>query len=277
MLNNQCSVQVGAHPYDLSIIFTENGEGTFTVTDAQGNTQTIIVNVDNIDKTIPTATLFYSSLTGTRDDVTVEVASPSEPISIVNNGGLPSYVFTENGSFTFEIEDEAGNRNFLVATVSRIDKNLPGATVTYSTTTTTDGNVVATLTQFSEPGITVVNNDGSNSHTFTHNGSFAFVLEDDQGDRGTVVATVDRINKPILQDLIAEYEDNICHRLKHRMPIDIASNEHNYEIITMIRNCVMKGYRGVNNHYYFYPRRHITRAEFLRVVGIYMKMTTDYQ
>lgn len=47
------------------------------------------------------------------------------------------------------------------------------------------------------------------------------MLEDAQGDRGTVVATVDRINKPILQDLIQEYEDNICHRLKHRMPIDI--------------------------------------------------------
>lgn len=77
------------------------------MTDAQGNSQDVFVQVDTIDKTIPTATLHYSTLTGTREDVIVQVVSPSEPISIANNGGHASYTFTENGSFVFEIVDEA--------------------------------------------------------------------------------------------------------------------------------------------------------------------------
>lgn len=71
--------------------------------------------------------------------------NPSEEIIITNNSGSTSYTFTESGSFVFEIEDLAGNAINLTATVTRIDKDVPMATVYYSETGTTTSDVVATL------------------------------------------------------------------------------------------------------------------------------------
>ncbi len=271
-----CQIIVGAHPYDLTIRFTHNNEGTFTITDSQWNTKDIVVNVTNIDTVIPTATLYYSHTSTTSEDVTVKIISPSEPITVTNNGWHLSYTFTESGSFTFEIRDEAGNVNTLQATVDWIDKDAPSARVYYSTTWVTNENVVATLTDFTETGIIIKNNNGSNMYTFSHNGEFTFILEDQSGNKWSVRAYVDWINKPILKNLIEQYTDNLCAKIPKRLPVDIQGNEHNLEIITVIRNCLMKWYRGHNNHMYFYPRNYISRAEFIRVVGRFIKMTTDY-
>lgn len=172
-------------------------EGTYTVTytavDHAGNRATAERTVVVQDITVPTATVSYSTTQPTNGDV-VATITPSEPVTVTNteNGSL-SYTFTENGSFTFEFEDEAGNKGTATATVSNIDKSLPTGTVSYDVTDFTNRNVTAKLTV--DPGITILNNNGSNIHVFTENGSFEFELQNAAGTKGTVAATVTWIDK----------------------------------------------------------------------------------
>ncbi len=111
------------------------------------------------DFTPPTATVQYSNTDPTNQNV-VATIHPSEPVTITNNSGSNQYTFQENGEFTFEFVDAAGNRGSVTATVGNIDKEPPTATVSYSTTDPTNQNVVATI-QSSEP-VTITNNGGSN-------------------------------------------------------------------------------------------------------------------
>ena len=66
--------------------------------------------------------------------------NPSEPITVTNNGGSPSYTFTESGSFTFEFVDGSGNIGSAVATVSNIDKIAPTLNVSFDKSIITDRN-----------------------------------------------------------------------------------------------------------------------------------------
>lgn len=270
-----CSIIVWAHPYDLKIRFTQSSEWTFTITDSQWITKDIFIQVDNIDTTIPTATLHYSHTTITSSDVIVEVISQSEPITITNNSWSFSYRFTNTWEFTFKFVDTAWNANTLTAIVTWIDKDAPTAEVIYSTTWVTDQNVYAVLSWL-EQWVRIHNNWGSNSYNFTYNWDFAFILVDSAWLTWTVLATVSWINKPILSKLIKQYNENICNKIKHRMPVDIQTNEHNFEIITAIRNCLMQSFNGYNKNNYFYPRKYITRWEFLRVVWRFIQKTSDY-
>ena len=66
---------------------------------------------------------------------------------MTNNSGSVNYLFTGNGSFTYEFEDGHGNTGSVTATVTWIDKDAPYATsVVYNPSTPTSGNVVVTLT-----------------------------------------------------------------------------------------------------------------------------------
>jgi hypothetical protein len=69
----------------------------------------------------------------------------------------------------------------------------PTATVSYSKETPTNQDVVATITA-SEP-VTITNNGGSASYTFTGNGSFTFEFVDAAGNAGTAQANVSNIDK----------------------------------------------------------------------------------
>lgn len=87
------------------------------------------VNVENdfavnIDKIAPKATVAYSTTAPTNQQV-VATITPSEAVTVTNNGGSTSYTFTVNGSFTFEFVDAAGNAGSATATVSNIDTAPP--------------------------------------------------------------------------------------------------------------------------------------------------------
>ena len=71
--------------------------------------------------------------------------------------------------------------------------SIPTATIAYSTTAQTNGSVVATLTWFSENGIVITNNSGSNTYTFTKNGDFTFFFKDWSGNVGSTIAVVNWI------------------------------------------------------------------------------------
>lgn len=189
-----------------------------------------------IDKVAPEAYVTYSKIEPTNQDVTVTIY-PNETVRHLNGtpideNGNPivivptvqnndeednpeleyaiynpetgmyrhTYTFTENGSFTFEFEDLAGNRGTYTVTVNNIDKKVPFASISYSETTTTSNPVTVTL--IPEPGdkITILNNNGKNQYTFTKNGEFEFLFQDEAGNTNNAIASVDWIVEKPQQD-----------------------------------------------------------------------------
>ncbi|UKS29774.1 DNRLRE domain-containing protein [Paenibacillus sp. HWE-109] len=71
------------------------------------------------DLTAPTASVAYSTTSSTAAPV-IATITPSEPVTITNNGGSNQYTFLANGSFTFEFVDSAGNSGKATATVANI-------------------------------------------------------------------------------------------------------------------------------------------------------------
>ncbi|MFC5452109.1 autotransporter outer membrane beta-barrel domain-containing protein [Paenibacillus aestuarii] len=185
----------------LSYTFNDNGSFTFEFTDAAGNTGTAVATVNNIDRTAPTATVTYSTTALTSGNV-IATITPSEDVTVTNNNGSKSYTFYTNGSFTFEFVDAAGNKGTTVATVNNVDKTAPTATVSYSTTSPTNKDVVATITPSED--VTVTNNNGSKSYTFTDNGLFTFTFTDAAGNVGSVTAVVNNIDKtaPVISGVV---------------------------------------------------------------------------
>ncbi len=79
----------------------------------------------------PTAGIAYSTTESTNEQVVARLVNPSTEITITNNGGSDTYIFTENGEFTFEFVDRNGNKGTAEAKVTWIDKDGPTADVDY--------------------------------------------------------------------------------------------------------------------------------------------------
>ncbi len=84
-----------------------------------------------VDKTTPTADIYYSTKEKTSGYVIARLVNPSTEITITNNDGNDTYVFTKNGDFTFEFKDKNGNKGSSYAKVDWIDTDVPTADVTY--------------------------------------------------------------------------------------------------------------------------------------------------
>ncbi len=174
--------------------FTENKTVIFQLTDRAGNVSQVPITVDWIDRVAPNATLKYSTTSLTNENVTVTLENFTEDgVVVKNNDGNSSYTFEKNGSFTFEIEDKAGNKNSITATVNWIDKEAPNVNVSYNTTDWTNQDVVATLEGL-EDGDTIISEGGA-THTFKENGSFEFIVRDEAGNETRVPVTVNWIDK----------------------------------------------------------------------------------
>ncbi len=190
----------------MTYTFTENGEFTFEFRDMAGNKGTATAKVSWIDKVKPNGIITYDKTELTNKDVTATIEFDKENVTITNNNGSNTYIFTENGEFTFEFQDALGNQNAVTAKVSWIDKETPIAKVTYSNLSTTRDPVTATI-EFEKENVTITNNNGSNSYTFEENGDFTFEYIDLAGNVGTTTVSVDWINKNIANSTIS-YDKN---------------------------------------------------------------------
>lgn len=186
--------------------FTENGEFTFEFVDEAGNSGTAAANVTWINKKAPVGTITYSTNSPTNKEV-VATLNVEDGVTVINNDSLKIYTFDKNGEFTFEFVDEVGNRGTTTAIVNWIDKVAPTAKVEYSETNLTNKNVTATLKNFSEE-VTILNNGGKNSYVFTQNGSFVFEFVDKAGNKTTMTANVNWINKDNNQNIDTNIDSN---------------------------------------------------------------------
>jgi hypothetical protein len=192
--------QIICNPSSKEIKFDENGNKTFTFTDLAGNVGTISAKVDWIINEAPRGTITYSTLDMTRNDVTATLTFPDYKgkITIENNNGKNSYVFTKNGSFTFNYINEKGKVGHATAIVNNIDRIKPEVKISYSKIKKTNHNVRV---------------------TFIPNETVNIVIEDLQGKE---LKTINAVNKQKLADYT--FEKNGIIRVKIT---DIAGNETN--------------------------------------------------
>lgn len=101
-------------------------EATANYGDGRSFASALIINLyeDVTKKTIPTAEVQYDITTQTNQNVTATLVNPSKEITITNNDGKDTYVFSENGEFTFEFIDKYGNKGSTTASVNWIIKNI---------------------------------------------------------------------------------------------------------------------------------------------------------
>jgi len=163
------------------------------------------VNFDNETSFNPAGAAdgFASATKVTGTNYTVEVKIPLKHIAPANDKKLGFDVQINDGKDGARQSAAAWNDTtgsgymdtsvFGVLTLVGKDEVPPTATVSYSEEGPTNGSVVATLVP-SEP-VTITNNGGSASYTFTANGSFTFEFVDAAGNAGTATAIVTNIDK----------------------------------------------------------------------------------
>ena len=193
----------------LEFYLEKNEEYEFRLLDTSSNIAYKNIKVDYIDNDtkILVSDITYNITNITNKDVVATINTyvidengKNSSTKILNNNGNNTYTFTENGEFTFEYmdseEDEKNPSKEVkshTAKVNWIDKVVPTAEIKYSTKENAE-KVVATLINESEE-ITITNNGTSREYIFTENGEFTFEFQDKAGNKGTVTAKVDWIEK----------------------------------------------------------------------------------
>lgn len=221
--NLAAPVHVKGNTYSIP----QNGIYTFDLTDltAPDRKARLLAVVNNIDDTAPEGVIVYNITGPTSSNVTAELQT-SEPVRVLNNEGSRRHSFKVNGSFTFEFEDEAGNKNTVTATVTNIDKTPPSVDIvatdkygdngskTFKTIKDSQGNVIlaegvvlsVVKAANSTKDITVI--QGENPVTMRDNGKVEFTVRDQNGNT-TVVERVISYIAPALEtpEIVYEFVD----------------------------------------------------------------------
>ncbi|MCT4605653.1 MAG: stalk domain-containing protein [Marinisporobacter sp.] len=125
--------------HETSYNVSENGTYNFVVENNVGNQNTVSTSVTNIDQSTPTAKFTLSTENWTNEEVTIHVdgvdngQSGIKRIKLPNNtwvsGDKASYNVSENGTYKFVVENNAGNQNTVSTSVKNIDKVAPSKPV----------------------------------------------------------------------------------------------------------------------------------------------------
>ena len=180
------------------------GENVVIVRDAAGNENSIKFVVD---KTAPTATITKSNDDkSTNQDVVVTLVADEE-VSISSDWTKVdettyTKIYSENGKYSVEITDKAGNKSVIKFEVKRIDKVAPTAIITKSNDDkSTNQDVVVTLVAdeaiYEPEGWTTVptNKEHEFTRTYSENGKYSVEITDKAGNKSVIKFEVKRIDK----------------------------------------------------------------------------------
>lgn len=206
--------------------FSDNGEFIFEFKDSLGNLGSIKAEVKNIDKRPPEGYINYSY----SDTAPVAVyLMADEAVKVTNNGGSLRYEFLENGEFTFEFEDKAGNKGTAAASVYTIIHENYVNVVYDDAGTPTNKDVTAVF--IPNPALAcltspTVEDDSFDAYKykFTDNKSHTVYIKalSGEGDRKTVTAYVYNIDKipPQADFYISETEFTNQNVIVNLLPYD---------------------------------------------------------
>lgn len=227
-------------------VFEENGTFTFQFKDEAGNLGYKEITVTNIDKDAPIAVLTYYKEEDKPNSKFAKITFTGETddVEILNNNGLDIFEFVENGSFTFKFSDKAGNKGEAIASVDDLSDSISAGAIEYYIDGTriddpdeimTSKSVTAKLVLDGAGGpYTIVNNGGSDSYTFEHNGEFTFIYEDKNSIRGFATAKVSTIDKEapklqILANTVRPTRENVIITVTYSDNIEVKNVSHNME------------------------------------------------
>lgn len=206
-------------------VFTENGSFDFKIKGKYGKTSTIKAKVDWIDRTAPKATIEYSTINKTNNFV-VATLKPNEDIivtsktnynvddngnvtdingnilkdytvdkdgnikdlneNIITNINENTYVFHDNGEFTFEFMDLAGNKGTTTAKVEWIDRIAPTAELEYD-----KSSDKKTIVKVVKPSEEITFKEGNGTYEFTKNGTYEITIYDKAGNATILKVVID--------------------------------------------------------------------------------------
>ncbi|MFA5522936.1 MAG: immunoglobulin-like domain-containing protein [Tissierellales bacterium] len=185
-------------------VFTKNGQYDFELWDIAGNKTVLTAVIDNIDREAPIGEVEYTPDTWTKEKVIAKVQA-NEQIKVLNNNGNTEYSFYDNGTFTFMIEDKAGNRSQILAEVDWIDKIPPTGVLKYDANNRTNQDVEVVIeasdnsdekVQVIPPeGVMVISLDETTRYMITENGNYQFKLVDLAGNEEILTASINNIDK----------------------------------------------------------------------------------
>ncbi|MHA0855711.1 CBM96 family carbohydrate-binding protein [Paenibacillus sp. CMAA1364] len=106
--------------YSEPVVVTANDTVYARGSNVAGNVSNVTsIVISNIDKVVAVGTVTYAVYDVITNSVQATL-NTSKPVTITNNDGLSTYLFTSNGSFTFEFIDAVGNQGTATATVNSI-------------------------------------------------------------------------------------------------------------------------------------------------------------
>jgi len=152
--------------------------------------------------------IYDGTIYGSLDGEDWDILSQKKGLTYSNQANTNDQAIANTKSFDIEEPQEVQyvkivadrtNGNWIAARAFNFYQDLtydehPTAGVAFNTTEPTNQNVVARLVNPST-NITITNNDGSDTYTFTENGEFTFRFVDDEGRKGTAKAKVKWIDK----------------------------------------------------------------------------------
>ena len=203
---------------NISYSVSSNNRYRFIIEDNAGNIVEKTFDVKNIDKIPPTADVSQTPLGFTNKDVSLKLTniqdmgvSKLKAITLPNGEKVNSFEdslfpVSENGTYTFAIEDHAGNQTNKSITVGNIDKDSPTASLSQTPTALTNSNVTLILSQVNDSGVSGLESirlpngvsiapTATTSFVVTANGSYQFVIRDKAGNETIKTITVMNIDK----------------------------------------------------------------------------------
>lgn len=210
--------------------------------------------------------IYDGTVYGSLDGENWEVLSHMENITYTNQANTIKDAIANTKSFDIADEKEVqyvkivadrSNANWFTARAFNFYQDLtknphPTAGVAYSTTELTNGKVVARLINPSRP-ITITNNGGSDTYTFSENGEFTFEFVDEYGVTGSATAKVNWIDKDIP-------DANIDYELDDNHKISISLDDISEDVYLLDENDKPINFIKVKN-------RKVTSVSYLNSVG----------
>ena len=196
--------ELSADKRSLSKKYAKNKTETITIKDLAGNTATAQVNIENIDKIVPTAEVSYNITTPTNQEVIATIKSnesikPVEEWILDNSQTTLTKTFNKNAEEQVKITDLAGNETIVNIKVANIDTTEIQAEVEYSTTILTNKDITVTINSNKElkevSSWRLSANKKTLTKTFNANAEEEVELQDTKGRTKKVKVKISNIDK----------------------------------------------------------------------------------
>ncbi len=197
--------ELSADSKTLTKVYTQNTQEEITVEDTLGNTTTVVINIQNIDKEAPQIELSYSITENTNQNVQAIIKSNEElkqPTGweISSDKLTIQKTYSQNASETIIVEDLAGNQVEVNIEINNIDKEAPQVTVDYKTDT--EKNQVTVYIKANEPIKQLdgwkISEDGTTlTKTYSENTVDVVDIEDLVGNKTEVFVDINTINENV--------------------------------------------------------------------------------